>query len=281
MNDTLLEVIQIIKIVVDICLGWLIFYLVLRLIRSNVRMMLLFKGVLVIVILNLISEFFNLSATGYIIDFTLEEALLILVIIFQPEIRGALEQLGRNQLFYGGHKKLSTGERDRIITEIRKAVDSFSKTRTGAIIVIERDVSLYEYVHKAHSMFSDISFELIASIFSTKSPLHDGAVIIQGDKISCAKAYLPTTTNDFVSESFGTRHRAAIGITEISDAICVVVSEETGSISIAHQGIVYYDLAIIDFEAKIRELYLEASLDLEGTSHATEELNNGGEENGQ
>lgn len=257
MSFDLSSVVDILKIIVDILLVTSIIYIMLRLIKNNVKMLLLFKGLLVILILEIISKFLNLTATSFLIGFTFEQGFLIIVILFQPEIRSALEQLGRNQLFFGKAKRLTTGERDRIVHELRKSVDYFSRNRIGALITLEKDVNLYEFVSKAHPLFSDLSFELLQSIFVTTSPLHDGAVIVQGDKISCCKAYYPMTTNELTSSTFGTRHRAAIGISEISDSVNIVVSEETGSISIVFKGIILYDLTVTEFEDKVREFYLD------------------------
>jgi len=170
---------------------------------------------------------------------------LALIIIFQPEIRNVLEQLGRTQLL-GRHKVLTVDERERLVYEIVQSVDYLRKARIGALIVIEIDTSLSNYIEKAKKIYADLSSDLLISIFFPNNPLHDGAVIIQGDRISCAGAVFPTSSSSKINKKFGTRHRAALGIVEESDAISVVVSEETGRISIAVKGDLFYNLSLDD-----------------------------------
>ena len=170
---------------------------------------------------------------------------LALIIIFQPEIRNVLEQLGRTQLL-GRHKVLTVDEREHLVYEIVQAVDYLRKARIGALIVIERDTSLLNYIDKAKKVYADLSSDLLISIFFPNNPLHDGGVVIQGDRISCAGAVFPTSSSSKVSKKFGTRHRAALGIAEESDAISVVVSEETGRMSIAVKGELFYNLSLDD-----------------------------------
>ena len=157
---------------------------------------------------------------------------LAIIIIFQPEIRAALEQLGRTQLL-GRHKILTVDERERLVYEIVNAMDQLRKARIGALIVIERDVSLSDYIERAKSIYGDLSSDLLVSLFFPNNPLHDGGVIIQGDRISCAGAVFPTSGNLKGNKRLGTRHRAALGISEETDAIVLIVSEETGRLSIA------------------------------------------------
>ena len=154
------------------------------------------------------------------------ESFVALIIIFQPEIRGVLEQLGRSQLL-GRHKILTVDEREKLVYEVVNAIDYLRKSKIGALIVIERDVSLLDYINRAKSLYADLSSELLISIFFPNNPLHDGAVIIQGNRISCAGAVFPTSNSISVNKRLGTRHRAALGIAEETDAIGIVVSEET------------------------------------------------------
>ncbi|MEG1351301.1 MAG: DNA integrity scanning protein DisA nucleotide-binding domain protein, partial [Bacilli bacterium] len=146
----------------------------------------------------------------------------------------------------GRHKVLSVDERERLVYEIINAVDYMRKTKIGALIVIERDYSLADYINKGRKIYADLSSELLISIFFPNNPLHDGAVIIQGDRISCTGAVLPTSNNLKNNKRLGTRHRAAIGITEETDAISIVVSEETGKLSISVKGELFYNLSIDD-----------------------------------
>ena len=170
---------------------------------------------------------------------------LALIVIFQPEIRGVLEHLGRSQLL-GRHKVLTVDEREKLVYEIIQAVEYLRKARIGALIVLERDVSLSDYIDRAKPLYADLSSELLISIFFPNNPLHDGGVIIQGNRITCAGAVFPTSNSLTLNKRLGTRHRAALGIAEESDAICVVVSEETGRISIAFKGELFYNLSIDD-----------------------------------
>ena len=242
---TLDNILVIIKKIVDISLVWLIIYYVLKNIRNNVKLTLLFKGVALILILKIASDFFGLTTIGLLLEYIMMWGPLALIIIFQPEIRNVLEQLGRTQLL-GRHKVLTVDEREHLVYEIVQAVDYLRKARIGALIVIERDTSLLNYIDKAKKVYADLSSDLLISIFFPNNPLHDGGVVIQGDRISCAGAVFPTSSSSKVSKKFGTRHRAALGIAEESDAISVVVSEETGRMSIAVKGELFYNLSLDD-----------------------------------
>ncbi|MEG0995257.1 MAG: diadenylate cyclase CdaA [Bacilli bacterium] len=238
-------IISIIKKIIDISLVWMVFYYILKNIKNNVKLSLLFKGVIIIIILKVAADFFKLVTLGLLLEYVIMWGPLALIIIFQPEIRTVLEQLGRSQLL-GRHKVLSVDERERLVYEIINAVDYMRKTKIGALIVIERDYSLADYINKGRKIYADLSSELLISIFFPNNPLHDGAVIIQGDRISCTGAVLPTSNNLKNNKRLGTRHRAAIGITEETDAISIVVSEETGKLSISVKGELFYNLSIDD-----------------------------------
>lgn len=242
---TLDSIILIAKKILDISLVWLIFYFILKNIRNNVKLTLLFKGVAIVLVLKIASDILGLTTIGLLLEYVMMWGPLALIIIFQPEIRNVLEQLGRTQLL-GRHKVLTVDERERLVYEIVQAVDYLRKARIGALIVLERDTSLANYIDKAKKIYADLSSDLLISIFFPNNPLHDGGVIIQGDRISCAGAVFPTSNSSKVNKKFGTRHRAALGITEESDAISVVVSEETGRISIAVKGELYYNLSLDD-----------------------------------
>ncbi len=239
------NVLDILRNVLDILLVWLLFYYILKNIKSNVKMSLLFKGVLVIIVLKLISTWLKLNTLGLILEYVIMYGPLAIIIIFQPEIRGVLEQLGRSQLL-GRHKILTVDEREKLVYEVINAIDYFRKSKIGALIVLERDVSLLDYINKAKPLYADLSSELLISIFFPNNPLHDGAVIIQGNRISCAGAVFPTSNSVSLNKRLGTRHRAALGIAEESDAISVIVSEETGRISIAVKGELFYNLSLDD-----------------------------------
>ena len=239
------SIIMIIKKIIDISLVWVLIYQILKNLRNNVKLSLLFKGVAIILILKIASDFFGLTTIGLLLEYVIMWGPLALIIIFQPEIRNVLEQLGRTQLL-GRHKVLTVDERERLVYEIVQAVDYMRKARIGALIVIERDYSLSNYIEKAKKVYADLSSDLLISIFFPNNPLHDGGVIIQGDKITCAGAVFPTTSSTKVNKRFGTRHRAALGIVEETDAISVVVSEETGRLSIGVKGELFSNLSLDD-----------------------------------
>ena len=241
---------SLVKKFIDVLLVWMIYYYVLKNLRKNVKMVLLFKGILVIVILKVISDIFGLATIGYLLNYVIVWGPLALIIIFQPEIRNVLEQLGRSQLL-GRHKVLTVDERERLVYEIAQAVEYLRKNRIGALIVLERDNSLNDYINKSKKIYADISSELLISIFFPNNPLHDGGVIIQGDKITSAGAVFPTSDNVKISKRLGTRHRAALGISEEMDSISLVVSEETGRLSIAIGGQLFYNLSIDEVKLKL------------------------------
>lgn len=234
-------IVDLVRKIIDVLLVWLVLYYVLKSLSKNVKMVLLFKGIIFIFILKLLSDIFSLATIGFLLDYVIEWGILALIVIFQPEIRNVLEQLGRSQLL-GRHKVLTVDERERVVYEIVSAMDSLRKTRTGALIVIERDNSLNDYIQKSKKIYADMSSDLLMTIFFPNNPLHDGGVIIQGDKITCARAVFPTSENSKVIKRLGTRHRAALGISEITDCISLVVSEETGRLSMAIDGKLHYNL---------------------------------------
>ncbi len=249
---TVNEFVSLIKGFIDVLLVWLVFYYIFKNLRKNVKMALLFKGILIIVILSLIGNILDLATIKFLLNYVVTWGPIALIIIFQPEIRNVLEQLGRSQLL-GRHKVLTTDERERVVYEIIQAVDYLKKARIGALIVFERDNSLNEYIEKSKKLYADISSDLLISIFFPNNPLHDGGVIIQGDRITSAGAVFPTSDNLKISKRLGTRHRAALGISEITDCISLIVSEETGRLSIAIDGELHYNLTIDDFKLMLLE----------------------------
>lgn len=273
MNITVDEIFELFRKLIDVLLVWMIIYYILKNLRRNVKMVLLFKGILVILVLKIISDVLSLATIGYLLDYVIMYGPLALIVIFQPEIRNVLEQLGRSQLL-GRHKILTVDEREKVVYEIVNAVDYLKKMRIGALIVIERDNSLLEYIEKSKKIYADISSDLLISIFFPNNPLHDGGVIIQGDKITSAGAVFPTSDNLKISKRLGTRHRAALGISEDTDCISLIVSEETGRISIAIGGTLHYNLTLDEFKLMIlEELKPKKSLLLEDEDASHEENN--------
>ena len=238
--------------VLDICIVWLAFYYILKNIRNNVKMTLILKGVIIVLIVKVLSDLLNLYTVGIILEYILEWGPLAIIVIFQPEIRSVLESLGRTKLL-GRHKILTLDEREQIVNEIMKSMDYFHKNKIGALIVIEREVSLQQYINSAQKIYSDVNEALLETIFFPNTTLHDGGVVIQGDKISCAGAVFKTSMNPEISKRLGTRHRAALGIAEESDAIALVASEETGKLSIAIDGQLHYNLSNEEFRMMLIE----------------------------
>lgn len=246
------SVVELVKNIIDILLVWLVLYYVLKSLSKNVKMAMLFKGIILVLLLKFLSDFFGLVTIGFLLDYVIEWGILALIVIFQPEIRNVLEHIGRSQLL-GRHKVLSVDERERVVYEIINAMDNLRKTRTGALIVIERDNSLNDYIQKSQKLYASVSSPLLQSIFFTNNPLHDGGVIIQGDQITSARAVFPTSDNARISKRLGTRHRAALGIAEITDCISLVVSEETGRLSMAVDGELRYNLTIDEVKVTLLE----------------------------
>ena len=206
----------------------------------------------IIIIIKLSSDLLNLYTIGLLLEYVISWGPLALIIIFQPEIRAVLESIGRSQLL-GRHKVLTVDQRERVVFEITTAVEYLKRNRIGALIVIERNVSLQEYIQPANKIYSDITAPLLEAIFFPQNPLHDGGVIIQGDRITCAGAVFKTSMNPNVSKKLGTRHRAALGVAEETDAIALIVSEETGAISIAVDSNINYNLTLEEFKIMLLE----------------------------
>jgi diadenylate cyclase len=249
---TLDLVISTIRKIIDVSLVWLVFYFIFKNIRNNVKMTLLFKGIIFIFLIKLTSDWLNLITIGLLLEYVIMWGPLALIIIFQPEIRTVLEQIGKGQLL-GRHKILTVGEREKLVVEIVQAVEYLKKARIGALIVIERDISLMDYIERAKKLYADISSELLISIFFPNNPLHDGGVIIQGDRVTCAGAVFPTSVDMKIVKRLGTRHRAALGISEETDCISLIVSEETGRVSIATNGELRYNLTTDDVKIILLE----------------------------
>ena len=243
---------SIISRIIDISIVWFMFYFLLKNLKNNIKLVLIFKGVAFIVVIRVLSTWLNLYTIGLLLEYVISWGPLALIIIFQPEIRTVLESIGRSKLL-GRHKVLTVDERERVVFEIMNAVEYLKRNRIGALIVIERNISLQEYIEPASKIYADISAALLEAIFFPPNPLHDGGVIIQGDKITCAGAVFKTSMNPNVSKRLGTRHRAALGIAEETDAISLVVSEETGRISIAFASNLNYNLTLEEFRLMLLE----------------------------
>lgn len=269
---TVTTVVSIIKKIIDISIVWLMFYIILKNIRNSVKLTLLFKGVIIVIILKVVSDICGFTTVGILLEYVIMYGPLALIIIFQPEIRNMLEQLGRSQLL-GRHKVLTVDEREHLVYELIQSVEYLRRQKIGALIVLERDISLGNYIDKAKKLYADLSSDLLISIFFPNNPLHDGGVIIQGDRITCAGAVFPTSSSSKINKRLGTRHRAALGIAEETDAIALVVSEETGRLSIAVKGELFYNLSIDDVRMMlIDELRPKSDSDIDEEALEEEEI---------
>ena len=190
----------------------------------------LLKGVAVFIIIRILSEIIGLHTLSWLMNQVIMYGVIAAVVIFQPEVRRGLEHLGRSSFFRPN--KGAQQEDERIIQAFDKAIQYMSKRKIGALITIERNTGLDEYIETGIDLDADITGELLINIFIPNTPLHDGAVIIKNEKIAVASAYLPLSESNLIPKEFGTRHRAAVGISEVSDAITIVVSEETGDVSL-------------------------------------------------
>ncbi len=218
----------------DIFIMWGVLYWSIKIVRGNSKTVQIFKGILVIIIIDVIARFMGLKTVAYFANIFVNWGFLAIIIIFQPEIRNLLGRLGKTNVL-SRINTLTGNEKENLVDQIVTATMLLSKDQTGALICIEQSHSLDDFIATGTRLNSDVSAELLTSIFVTSTPLHDGAVIIQGDKIACASAYFPPTNLELPNR-FGSRHRAAIGISEITDAVTIVISEETGAVSITQEG---------------------------------------------
>lgn len=239
------SLVTMLKALIDISLVWILVYGVLKNLKNNVKMVFLLKGALIIFIVKIVSDYLDLITIGLVLEYVLTWGVMALIIVFQPEIRNALEQLGKKQIITN-HRSLTLDEREKMVYEIMNSIDYLRKSRIGGLIVIEREISLNDYIEKSKKLSAEISSDLLVSIFFPRNPLHDGGVIIQGNRIACAGTVLPISLNGKINKRLGTRHRAALGISEESDCIAIVISEETGKISIAINGMLNYNLSLDD-----------------------------------
>lgn len=195
------------------------------------------KGIILLILAMQVAQLFGLKVVNYILANTMQVGLIALVVVFQPELRKALERMGRSA-FPQLIGRESVDDMDRVIRETVEAASAMSWSRDGALIVFERDIKLNDFTRTGTKLDARVSAELMKNIFYPKAPLHDGAVIVQNGQISAAGCMLPLTANNTLSKELGMRHRAGIGVSEVSDAVVVIVSEESGSISVAVDGMI-------------------------------------------
>ena len=201
------------------------------------------KGIIVVALFVMVAAMFQMNTILWIVGKTINVAVIAIAVVFQPELRRALEQLGQKNfitsLFSFDSQKSQERFSERVVGELVKATYEMAKVKTGALIVIEQDVVLSEYERTGIALDSLVSNQLLINIFEHNTPLHDGAIIVRGDRVVSATCYLPLSDNMELSKELGTRHRAAVGISEVCDALTIVVSEETGNVSIAIGGELY------------------------------------------
>lgn len=229
-----LHSIDIIK-VIDILIVAFVLYKLIMLIKGT-RAVQLIKGLAVLLIASNLSRYLHLYTIHWMLQNAWTVLFVALPVVFQPELRRALEQLGRGKFFARPLSSLGEEARNRMIGEVVRGVEALARDRVGTLLVIERETGLNDYVETGIKIDGVVSSEFLINLFIPKSPLHDGAAIIRGDRVLAAGCFLPLSENPHLSKQLGTRHRAAVGITEQSDALAVVVSEETGTISLAEEG---------------------------------------------
>ena len=220
---------------VDILIVAFFLFKLMMIIRGT-RATAILKGLALLFIANVASGFLGLRTVNWILEQGTTVILVALPVVFYPELRRALEHLGRGQLFSRLGHLGGSEEAARVAEVVSRALRLLSESGTGALVAIEREVGLEEYIESGIRMDANLTTELLLNIFTPKTPLHDGAVIIRDGRIVAAGCFLPLTDNPYLSSKLGTRHRAALGLSELSDALVIVVSEETGSISIAQGG---------------------------------------------
>ena len=227
-------IIHYLRIVVDILLVWIFINYIIKVAKTSQKTVQLFQGVLFVLVIQALAKMLGLTTVAYITDNIVSWGFLAIIVIFQPEIRAILERLGKSNAL-ARISVLSRNEKERLVDELVTATANLSASKTGALITLEQSTFLNEYINTGVKINSVVSAELLCSIFQTTTPLHDGAVIIQGDRLACASAYFPPTTMDLPSR-YGARHRAAIGISEVTDAVTIVVSEESGRVAVTTGG---------------------------------------------
>lgn len=231
--------------IIDILIVTFFIYQLIRIARGTKATELL-KGILVIILIKFVSTFFQLHTTEYIVDFIIQWSAIALIVIFQPELRRGLQHIGRGSLF--SIRKKDDPVEDAI-DEIVDAVQYMGRRRIGALISIEKESPLTEYIKTGVELGAKITSEIIINAFIPNTPLHDGAMIISNREIASAASYLPLSESAAIPKKYGTRHRAAIGLSEETDAITIVVSEETGLVSIAHRSNLMADITTEELKA--------------------------------
>lgn len=263
-NEAVLRQLSMLRVtdIIDILIVTFLVYKSLKFIRDT-RTVQLLKGIVLLVVIMQASYFLNLHTVYYLLSNAMQLGFIAILIVFQPELRRALEQLGRTSMgkWFNFDDQNNNVQNETMIAEVVKSCSSMSKSRIGALIVIERDVKLGEIIGTGIELHADVTSELLINIFIPKTPLHDGALVIRKGRIEAASCFLPLSQNPNLSKELGTRHRAGVGVSEESDAVVVIVSEETGKISLALGGELYVNLSPEALKARMSKLLIENKKD--------------------
>ena len=245
---------------IDIALvAWILYFFTKAV--AGTKIMILLRGVLLFVLGQIIANALGLTTISWLINQVITYGVIAAVVIFSPEIRTGLERLGRAADLFAA---TPVSSEEKLIQAFVKAVDYMSPRKIGALVAIQGSRTLQEYIATGIPLDADVSGELLINIFIPNTPLHDGAVIVRDNKIAVSCAYLPLTEKAGISKEFGTRHRAAIGLSEVSDALTFIVSEETGGISITHNGVFKHDLSLKEFEAELYKVLAPETISKKG-----------------
>ena len=229
----------------DVLVVWYVIYMLMMLLRGT-KAVQLFRGIVVIIFIKLASWYIGLETVSWIMDQVINWGIIAIIVIFQPEIRRGLEHLGRGSLFANYNRKENEAE-IKLVDALDQAIQYMSKRRIGALITVQMNTGLDDYIETGIPLDADVSGALLINIFIPNTPLHDGAVIIKDNRIAVAAAYLPLSESNLIPKELGTRHRAAVGISEVTDALTIVVSEETGSVTITKNNELIRDLTQQDY----------------------------------
>ncbi|MDE6376756.1 MAG: diadenylate cyclase CdaA [Ligilactobacillus sp.] len=229
----------------DVLVVWYVIYMLMMLLRGT-KAVQLFRGIVVIILIKLASWYIGLETVSWIMDQVINWGIIAIIVIFQPEIRRGLEHIGRGSLFTNYNRKENEAE-IKLVDALDQAIQYMSKRRIGALITVQMNTGLDDYIETGIPLDADVSGALLINIFIPNTPLHDGAVIIKDNRIAVAAAYLPLSESNLIPKELGTRHRAAVGISEVTDALTIVVSEETGGVTITKNNELIRDLTQQDY----------------------------------
>lgn len=258
--ESLIKTISVVRII-DIVIVWWLLYRLMMLIRGTKAVTLL-RGVGIVIAVKLISWYVGLTTISWLTDQIINWGVIALVVVFQPEIRRGLEHLGRSALF---KQKQAYQQETRLINELDDAIQYMSKCHIGALISIEMETGLEEYIETGIKIDAEVSSQLLINTFTPNTPLHDGAVIIKDARLAAAAAYLPLSDNPTIPKELGTRHRASVGISEVTDALTIVVSEETGDVSITRNAELMQSLSREDYRKYLTRQLVPADGDVKQT----------------